>query len=202
MGRNGTLTAHVVGVLAVQGGFAAHASMLTALGMRVVEVRLPQHLDACEALVLPGGESTTIIRLMQRYGLYDAIITRAHEGMPIFGTCAGLILLSKAVESGAEQGGQTTLGLLDVVVARNHFGRQVDSFESNLDIHGLMEPLKAVFIRAPSIKKVGPGVDVLATIGEDIVMVRSGAIIGAAFHPELSGDSRVHEMFLELISGG
>jgi 5'-phosphate synthase pdxT subunit len=190
-----------VGVLALQGGYAAHASVLRRLGANVIEVRLPEQLSLCEALVMPGGESTTIIRLLQRNHLDTAIIDRAKAGMPIFATCAGLILLSKRIEKGAERGGQPTLGLLDVAVIRNGFGRQLDSFETDLLIKGLDTPLRAIFIRAPIITDVGQGVDVLTTVDDKIVMVQQGKILAAAFHPELLDDDRVHAYFLDVVVG-
>ncbi|MEY3601938.1 MAG: Glutamine amidotransferase subunit PdxT [Armatimonadota bacterium] len=190
-----------IGVLALQGGYAAHASVLRRLGANVIEVRLPEQLALCDALVMPGGESTTIIRLLQRNHLDSAIIDRAKAGMPIFATCAGLILLSKRIEKGAERGGQPTLGLLDVAVIRNGFGRQLDSFETDLLIKGLDTPLRSIFIRAPIITDVGPDVDVLTTVDDKIVMVKQGKILAAAFHPELLDDDRVHAYFLDVVVG-
>lgn len=190
-----------IGVLALQGGYAAHASVLRRLGANVIEVRLPEQLALCDALVMPGGESTTIIRLLQRNHLDTAIIDRAKAGMPIFATCAGLILLSKRIEKGAERGGQPTLGLLDVAVIRNGFGRQLDSFETDLLIKGLDTPLRAIFIRAPIITDVGQGVDVLTTVDDKIVMVQQDKILAAAFHPELLDDDRVHAYFLDVVVG-
>ena len=172
-----------IGVLALQGGYAAHAKVLQRLGAQVIEVRLPEHLELCDALVMPGGES------------------RAKLGMPIFATCAGLILLSKRIEKGAEQGGQPTLGLLDVAIIRNGFGRQLDSFEADLSIEFLETPLRAVFIRAPIISEVGPDVHVMATVDGKIVMVQQGKILAAAFHPELLDDVRIHAYFLDDVVG-
>jgi 5'-phosphate synthase pdxT subunit len=186
-----------IGVLALQGGYAAHANVLRRLGAEVIEVRLPEHLALCDALVMPGGESTTIIRLLKRNHLDTAIIARANAGMPIFATCAGLILLSKRIDAGAEQGGQPTLGLLDVAVVRNGFGRQLDSFEADLNIKGLDAPLRAIFIRAPFIKDIGENVDVLTMVDDRIVMVQQGNILAAAFHPELLDDDRIHAYFLD-----
>jgi 5'-phosphate synthase pdxT subunit len=193
--------AKTIGVLALQGGYAAHASVLRRLGADVIEVRLPEHLALCDALVLPGGESTTIIRLLQRNHLDTAIIERANAGMPLFGTCAGLILLSKRIDAGAEQGGQPTLGLLDVAVIRNGFGRQLDSFEADLKVKGLDVPVRAIFIRAPIISDIGSDVDVLTTVDDKIVMVRQGNILAAAFHPELLEDDRIHAYFLDEVVG-
>jgi 5'-phosphate synthase pdxT subunit len=188
-----------IGVLALQGGYAAHVNVLRRLGAEVIEVRLPEHLALCDALVMPGGESTTIIRLLQRNHLDTEIIARANAGMPIFATCAGLILLSKRIDAGAEQGGQPTLGLLDVAVVRNGFGRQLDSFEADLNIKGLDAPLRAIFIRAPFIKDVGDSVDVLTMVDDRIVMVQQGNILAAAFHPELLDDDRIHAYFLDKV---
>jgi len=188
-----------VGVLALQGGYAAHANVLRRLGAEVIEVRLPEHLALCDALVMPGGESTTIIRLLKRNHLDTAIIARANAGMPIFATCAGLILLSKRIDAGAEQGGQPTLGLLDVAVVRNGFGRQLDSFEADLNIKGLDAPLRAIFIRAPFIKDIGESIDVLTMVDDRIVMVQQGNILAAAFHPELLDDDRIHAYFLDKV---
>lgn len=188
-----------IGVLALQGGYAAHANVLRRLGAEVIEVRLPEHLALCDALVMPGGESTTIIRLLKRNHLDTAIIARANAGMPIFATCAGLILLSKRIDAGAEQGGQPTLGLLDVAVVRNGFGRQLDSFEADLNIKGLDAPLRAIFIRAPFIKDIGESIDVLTMVDDRIVMVQQGNILAAAFHPELLDDDRIHAYFLDKV---
>jgi 5'-phosphate synthase pdxT subunit len=188
-----------IGVLALQGGYAAHANVLRRLGAEVIEVRLPEHLALCDALVMPGGESTTIIRLLKRNHLDTAIIDRANAGMPIFATCAGLILLSKRIDAGAEQGGQPTLGLLDVAVVRNGFGRQLDSFEADLKIKGFDAPVRAIFIRAPIIKDVGESVDVLTMVDDHIVMVQQGNILAAAFHPELLDDDRIHAYFLDKV---
>ncbi len=190
-----------IGVLALQGGYAAHANVLKRLGANVIEVRLPEQLAKCDALVMPGGESTTIIRLLHRNFLDQAIVDRAKAGMPIFATCAGLILLSKRIERGAERGGQPTLGLLDVAVVRNGFGRQLDSFEADLEIKGLDAPLRAIFIRAPIISEVGPDVDVLATVDDKVVMVQQGRVLAAAFHPELLDDDRLHAYFLDVLVG-
>ena len=190
-----------IGVLALQGGYAAHANVLRRLGANVIEVRLPEQLALCDALVMPGGESTTIIRLLERNHLDTAIIDRAKAGMPIFATCAGLILLSKRIEKGAERGGQPTLGLLDIAVIRNGFGRQLDSFEADLLIKGLDAPLRAIFIRAPIISDVGDDVEVLTSVDDKIVMVQQGKILAAAFHPELLDDDRVHAYFLDVVDG-
>jgi len=173
------------GVLALQGNFREHAAMLRELGAEVVEVRLPEHLEGLDGLVIPGGESTAIMRLMRLYGLEQAIREFA---APVLGTCAGLILLDR-----------DHLGLVDVAVERNGYGRQVASFEADLALEGESEPLRGVFIRAPRVTAAGPGVEVLASHGGDPVLLREGRFLVASFHPELTGDTRVHERFLELI---
>jgi 5'-phosphate synthase pdxT subunit len=174
-----------IGVLAVQGNFREHAAMLRRLGADVVEVRKPEQLERLDGLVIPGGESTTFMHLMRLYGLDEAV--RRFE-RPVFGTCAGMIVLDRA-----------HLGLVDLQVRRNAFGRQVASFETDLDVAGEDEPLRAVFIRAPWIEEVGPGVEVLAEVDGRPVLAREGRFLVAAFHPELTDDTRLHERFLELI---
>ena len=187
----------------MQGDFEKHMQMLNGLGADAFGARLPQDIDRADGIVLPGGESTAIGKLLARYGMDDALKTAHAQGKPIYGTCAGLILLSRGVTADTgERGGQPTLGLLDVVVARNAFGRQVDSFEAWLDapIVG-PEPLGAVFIRAPYVVEAGPGVEILARHDGRIVFVRQGTLLGSAFHPELTGDNRVHRLFLSMVSG-
>jgi len=174
-----------IGVLAVQGNFREHAAALERLGADVVEVRLPEQLEGLDGLVIPGGESTAITRLMRLYGLEDAI--RAFAA-PVFGTCAGMILLDRA-----------HLGLVDVEVDRNGYGRQVASFEADLDLAGDDEPLRGVFIRAPRVLEHGSGVEVLATHAGEPVLLRQGRFLVASFHPELTDDPRVHERFLNLV---
>jgi 5'-phosphate synthase pdxT subunit len=174
-----------IGVLAVQGNFREHAAVLRSLGAEVVEVRLPEQLEGLDGLVIPGGESTAIMRLARLYGLEEAI--RRFRG-PVFGTCAGMILLDRA-----------HLGLVEVEVERNGYGRQVASFEADLDLEGDAEPLRGVFIRAPRVTAAGPGVEVLASHDGDPVLLRQGRFLVAAFHPELTDDTRVHERFLELV---
>ena len=174
-----------IGVLAVQGNFREHAAMLRELGAEVVEVRLPEHLDGLDGLVIPGGESTAITRLMRLYGLEQAIREFA---APVLGTCAGMILLDR-----------DHLGLVDVEVERNGYGRQVASFEADLALEGDGQPLRGVFIRAPRVTAAGPRVEVLASHGGDPVLLREGRFLVASFHPELTGDTRVHERFLELV---
>jgi len=192
-----------VAVVALQGDFERHQDVLRDLGAQAISARLPSDIRGADAIILPGGESTTIGKLMARYGLDLAIREAAGAGKPIYGTCAGLILLATEIEaSTAERGGQSTLGLLDVTVARNAFGRQVDSFEADIPVDVLgSQPLHAVFIRAPYVTRTGPGVDVLAQHGDKIVFVRQGRIMGSAFHPELGTDYRVHRLFLSLADG-
>ena len=172
-------------MLAVQGNFREHATVLRRLGAEPVEVRLPEHLDGLDGLILPGGESTAIGRLMKLYGLDEAL--RAFES-PIFGTCAGMIVLDR-----------DHLGIADISTRRNAFGRQVHSFEADLDIGHGDEPVRAVFIRAPWIEDAGPGVEVLAEVDGHPVLARQGRILVAAFHPELTDDTRIHELFLNQV---
>ena len=174
-----------IGVLAVQGNFREHAAILRRLGADPVEVRRPEQLDGVGGLVVPGGESTAIRRLMRMGGLEEPVA--AFPGA-LFGTCAGMILLDR-----------THLGLLDVEVARNAFGRQVASFEADVDLEGEEEPIRGVFIRAPRLLEVGPGVKVLGRLDGEPVLVREGRVLAASFHPELTDDTRVHERFLDLV---
>jgi pyridoxal 5'-phosphate synthase pdxT subunit len=174
-----------IGVLAVQGNFREHVAVLRRLGAEAVEVRLPEHLDGLDGLVLPGGESTAIARLMALYGLDEAL---RDFRAPVFGTCAGMIVLDRE-----------HLGLADITVRRNAFGRQVHSFEADLDIGHGDEPVRAVFIRAPWIEDAGPEVQVLAEVDGHPVLARQGRILVAAFHPELTDDTRIHELFLNQV---
>jgi 5'-phosphate synthase pdxT subunit len=202
----------VIGVLALQGDVREHLAAVTACGdIRAVPVRRPSELDAVDAMVLPGGESTTMSRLLQTFDLFEPLRTRIAAGMPAYGSCAGMILLAREVLDGRPD--QLQLDGLDVVVRRNAFGRQVDSFETDLRVEGITgEPMHAVFIRAPWVESVGAGVEVLATVprltvaGADtgaaagrVVAVRQGSVIATAFHPELTGDTRIHGMFCELV---
>jgi 5'-phosphate synthase pdxT subunit len=177
-----------IGVLAVQGNFREHAAMLRRLGADVVEVRKPEQLAGLDGLVIPGGESTAFTRLMRLYGLDEAL--RGFE-QPVFGTCAGMIVLDR-----------NHLGLVDLAVRRNAFGRQVASFETDLQLPGESEPLRAVFIRAPWIEEVGPDVEVLAEVDGHPVLARQGRFLVASFHPELTDDTRLHELFLESVREG
>jgi 5'-phosphate synthase pdxT subunit len=188
--------AHRVGVLALQGAFALHARALARLGATAVEVRTPAELASVDALVLPGGESTTMSKLLVAMELFEPLADRLGEGMPALGTCAGMILLAREVLDGRAD--QRCFGAIDISVRRNAFGRQVDSFEADLDITGLPEaPVHAVFIRAPVVESVGEGVEVLAQVEEGRpVACRQGKVLVTSFHPELSPDLRVHELFL------
>jgi 5'-phosphate synthase pdxT subunit len=175
-----------IGVLAVQGNFREHAAMLRRLAADAVEVRLPEQLEALDGLVIPGGESTTFMRLMRLYGLDEAV--KQFQG-PVFGTCAGMIVLDRA-----------HLGLVDILVDRNAYGRQVSSFEADLELTGATEPLRGVFIRAPRLREAGPEVEVLAERDGEPVLLREGRFLVASFHPELTDDTRVHERFLDLVA--
>lgn len=183
-----------IGVLALQGAFREHQQILDRCGIESVQLRKPAQLDGLSALIIPGGESTTIGKLLKDFKLFEPIARMAGDGLPIFGTCAGMILLAKVIK-GSEQ---PSLGLMDMCVDRNAFGRQVDSFEEDLEIPALgAAPYRAVFIRAPYVTAVGPEVDVLAKCGEKIVLVRQGRFLAAAFHPELTEDIRLHRYFIE-----
>jgi 5'-phosphate synthase pdxT subunit len=200
----------VIGVLALQGDVREHLAALAECGARAVPVRRPGELDAVDALVLPGGESTTMSRLLETFELLEPVRSRIAGGMPVYGSCAGMILLATEVLDGRPD--QRQLGGLDVVVRRNAFGRQVDSFETDLAVTGVDGgPVHAVFIRAPWVESVGPGVEVLATVPRRpeagaaegrIVAVRQGMVLATAFHPELTGDVRVHRLFCDLVRGG
>ncbi|HEX5090462.1 MAG TPA: pyridoxal 5'-phosphate synthase glutaminase subunit PdxT [Nocardioides sp.] len=192
-----------IGVLALQGDVREHLRLLTSLGVEAVAVRRPSELDAVAGLVIPGGESTTMIRLARIFDLIEPLRARIKEGMPAFGTCAGMILLADRVLDGIE--GQETLGGLDITVRRNAFGRQVDSFEEDIHLAGLDEPVHAVFIRAPWVESAGEDVEVLATVEEGpaagrIVAVRQGPLMATSFHPEVGGGSRIHRMFVDLVA--
>ena len=184
-----------VGVLALQGAFARHLQVLGALGTATTEVRTPDDLFEVDALVLPGGESTTMSMLLDSSGLHDAVADRIINGMPILGTCAGMILLARHVADGRPD--QRSFAAIDIDVLRNGYGRQVDSFEADLEVTGLDEPFHGVFIRAPVVEWVGDGVEVLGTVDGRPVLCRQGAVVVASFHPEMSGDGRIHGRFLE-----
>ena len=185
-----------VGVLALQGAFREHREVLDALGIECVEVCVPEHLGGVDALILPGGESTTMTRLLDTSGLREPLTGMLRDGLPALGTCAGLILVATDVLDGRPD--QVPLGVLDVTVRRNAYGRQRESFEADLDVDGLAGPsFPGVFIRAPVVERVGDEVEVLAEYAGEPLLVRGGAVWGSTFHPELSGDLRVHQRFLQ-----
>ncbi|BAH33623.1 probable pyridoxal phosphate synthase component Pdx2 [Rhodococcus erythropolis PR4] len=201
------MTRPLIGVLALQGDVREHLAALDDSGADAVGVRRPEELDKVDGIVIPGGESTTMSRLLQVFELLDPLRERLRGGLPAYGSCAGMILLASEVldtRPDAEH-----LGAIDMTVRRNAFGRQVDSFESDLEFEGIIgDPIRAVFIRAPWVERVGPGVEVLAQVpaaaGEAagrIVAVRQGSVIATSFHPEVTGDRRVHEMFVDLVRG-
>jgi 5'-phosphate synthase pdxT subunit len=186
-----------VGVLALQGAFIEHFYVLKKFDfVEPILVKRNEDLDNIEGLIIPGGESTTIGRLLERYNMRDNLKEKILNGFPVFGTCAGLILLSKKIEQDYEQ---PLLGVLDVVIKRNAFGGQKESMEIDLNIKGFDSPFRAVFIRAPVIKEVGNGVEVLASLDEGAVFVKQGNILGASFHPELTEDLRIHKFFIDII---
>jgi len=174
-----------------------HVQTLTTLGADAFTVRRPEELARCEGLVLPGGESTTMAKLARTFGLLDALRERVRAGMPTFGTCAGMILLADRILDGVA--GQETIGGIDVTVRRNAFGRQVDSFEADLDVKGLDQPVHAVFIRAPWVEQVGPEVEVLAEAEGHPVAVRQDHLLATSFHPEVADDGRLHRLFLDQV---
>lgn len=184
------------GVLALQGAFREHREVLDALGVEAVEVRVPEHLGGIDALFIPGGESTTIGKLLDTSGLREPLGAALTDGLPVFGTCAGLILLADDVGRGDDGQKPAPLGVLDCAVVRNAYGRQRESFEARLAVDGLDGGFPGVFIRAPVIERVGDAVEVLAVHDGHPVLVRQGAVWGATFHPELSGDLRLHQRFL------
>jgi pyridoxal 5'-phosphate synthase pdxT subunit len=193
-----------IGVFALQGDVREHLRVLESLGAHAVGVRRVAELDACEGLVIPGGESTTMSKLARAFDLFEPIRQRVKEGLPVFGTCAGMIMLADRVEDGTPD--QETLGGLDITVRRNAFGRQVESFEGDLDFAGLSDPVHAVFIRAPWVEQSGPQVEVLARVEAGpaagrIVAVRQGHLLATSFHPELTGDARIHRLFLDMVKG-
>jgi len=185
----------LIGVLALQGAFIEHQRTLAACGVQSRQVRKPEQLTGLDGLIIPGGESTTMGKLMNDFGLFAPVKEMAENGLPVFGTCAGLILMAREI-AGSDQ---PRLGLMDMTAERNAFGRQVESFETDLDVPRLGGPaLRAVFIRAPYISRVGPQVEVLARYGDKIVCARQNRFLAAAFHPELTDDRRLHRFFLEM----
>lgn len=188
-----------VGVLSVQGASREHLEALRRLGAEAMGVRTPEEVAAADALIIPGGESTTIGKLMARYGLLEAVKEHANSGKPLLGTCAGMILMAKTIETAGKD--QPRLAVMDITVERNAFGRQVDSFEADVDFAGVNSgPVRAVFIRAPVIRSVGDGVGVLAVHDGRIVAARQGNLLALAFHPELTDDLRIHRYFLAMVS--
>jgi len=188
-----------VGVLALQGDVREHVSSLIACGVDPISVRRPSEIDQIDALVLPGGESTTIAQLAEVFGIYDQLKARIAAGMPVYGSCAGMILLADEILDA--KAGQKTFGGLNITVRRNAFGRQVDSFESDISLNdGSNELIKAVFIRAPWVEKVGDGVEILATVENHAVAVRSKTLLATSFHPELTADHRIHRYFIEEVA--
>ena len=188
-------TAPVVGVLALQGAFAAHEDALRSLGVATRQVRTPADLAAVHALVMPGGESTTMSRLLETSVMFDELQARIDSGLPVLGTCAGMILLATEVVDGRPD--QRSFGAIDLRVRRNGYGRQVDSFETEIDVEGLDTPFHAVFILAPKVEAAGPAVQVLASHDGVPVLARQGPVMVASFHPEITADARLHEMFLQ-----
>jgi len=187
-----------IGVLALQGAFAEHIAILKSLGVDTAEIRLPEELDGIDGLIIPGGESTTITKLMLNYELADKIKRLAQNGLPIMGTCAGMIMLALKVD----KNDRLPTGIMDIEVKRNAFGRQVDSFEIDLDIPAIGDkPYHAIFIRAPKIENTGPNLDILAKLPDDtIVAAQEGNLIALAFHPELTDDKRLHMYFLDIVN--
>lgn len=191
-----------IGVLALQGDFREHMVALAEIGISAVAVKTAEEMAAIDALVIPGGESTTISKLAKSFKLFDLISDRISNGMPTYGSCAGMIMVAKSIQDPAS--GQDSFGGIDMVVKRNAFGRQVDSFEADLDFKGITEPkVRGVFIRAPWVESCGPNVEVLAKVeiegNSHPVAVREGKVLATAFHPELTGDFRVHRYFIEEI---
>ena len=186
-----------IGILALQGAFSAHERALSGLGVATRQVRLPRDLELVDALVMPGGESTTMSQLLESSGLFDAITLRIASGMPVFGTCAGVILLADVVLDGRAD--QRSFGALPITTRRNAYGRQIDSFEAEIAVAGLADAFTAVFIRAPIIESVGEGVEILASHDGRPVAVATSQIIGATFHPELTDDPRLHGLFVDRV---
>ena len=191
-----------VGVLALQGDTREHLAALSEAGAQAATVRRRAELDSVDALVIPGGESSTISLLLREFDLLEPLRQRLAAGMPAYGSCAGMILLASEILDAGEPGREASaLGAIDMTVRRNAFGRQVDSFEGDIDFRGLDGLVRAVFIRAPWVERVGADVEVLARAGEHIVAVRQGPMLATAFHPEMTGDRRVHKLFVEMVTG-
>ncbi|MFS0900541.1 pyridoxal 5'-phosphate synthase glutaminase subunit PdxT [Mycolicibacterium litorale] len=191
-----------IGVLALQGDTREHLAALTEAGAEAVTVRRLSELDTVDALVIPGGESTAMSHLLREFELLEPLRARLADGMPAYGSCAGMILLaSEILDAGVEGRQATPLKGIDISVRRNAFGRQVDSFEGDIPFEGLDSPVHAVFIRAPWVERVGPDVEVLGRAGEHIVAVRQGRMLATSFHPEVTGDRRVHKLFVDMVTG-
>ena len=196
------MSAPAIGVLALQGDTREHLAALREAGAHASTVRRRAELDAVDALVIPGGESTTMSLLLCEFDLLEPLRQRLAAGMPAYGSCAGMILLASEILDAGEPGRQALpLGAIDMTVRRNAFGRQVDSFEADVDVIGLDGPAHAVFIRAPWVERVGAGVEVLARAGDHIVTARQGSALATAFHPEVTGDRRVHKLFVDIVGG-
>ncbi len=191
-----------VGVLALQGDTREHLAALREAGADAITVRRRGELDSVDALVIPGGESTTMTHLLREFELLDPLRSRLAEGMPAYGSCAGMILLaSEILDAGAAGREAAPLKAIDMTVRRNAFGRQVDSFEGDIAFDGLDRPVHAVFIRAPWVERIGPDVRVLATADNHIVAVRQGRMLATSFHPEMTGDRRIHRLFVDIVNG-
>ncbi|MGV0992753.1 MAG: pyridoxal 5'-phosphate synthase glutaminase subunit PdxT [Mycobacterium sp.] len=196
------MNAPAIGVLALQGDTREHLAALRAAGAEASTVRRRVELEAVDALVIPGGESTTMSLLLREFDLLEPLRARLGAGMPAYGSCAGMILLaSEILDAGAPGREAAPLGAIDMAVRRNAFGRQVDSFEGDIEFAGLDGPIHAVFIRAPWVERVGPDVEVLARSGEHAVAVRQGRTLATSFHPEVTGDRRVHKLFVDMVTG-
>ena len=188
-----------IGVLGLQGDVREHVRAVEGASGTAVVVKRSEEVASVDALILPGGESTTIGKLLDRFELLESIRDRVREGMPVYGTCAGMILLANDIEG--REDAPHRIGGLDATVVRNGYGRQVDSFEADLDVTGLDAPFRAVFIRAPVVTKLGDDVEVLASVEDRPVLVRQGHVLASSFHPEMTGDGRIHEMFLDMAKG-
>jgi 5'-phosphate synthase pdxT subunit len=188
-----------IGILALQGDVREHERALDNAGATPVAIKRPEELDAVDGLVLPGGESTTIGKLLHRFDLLEPVKERVGEGMPVYGTCAGLILMARNVVG--KEHAPYRIGALDVDVRRNAYGRQVESFEADLQIAQLQTPFRAVFIRAPVIERIGDDVEVIAVYDDVPVLVRQNRLLGSSFHPEMTGDARIHELFVKMVAG-
>ena len=196
------MSAPRIGVLALQGDTREHLAALREAGAESLSVRRRSELDAVDALVIPGGESTTMSHLLLDLDLLEPLRRRLADGLPAYGACAGMIMLaSEILDAGASGRKALPLSAIDITVRRNAFGRQVDSFEGDIPFEGLDDPVRAVFIRAPWVERVGAGVEVLARAGDHVVAVRQGSVLATAFHPEMTGDRRIHRLFVDMVTG-